>query len=90
MKYDYEAELPTRHHWVYPSGALTDIQKEVTAANPLTTARRRRAVVRQSHSVKERGKNKLSQFVLRFVSDSTASIDPASAGAVLQSVCRRK
>ena len=46
MKFDYEAELPTRHHWVYPSGAMTDIQKEGTVANPLTTVRQRRTVVR--------------------------------------------
>ena len=46
MKFDYEAELPTRHHRVYPCGAMTDIQKEGTAANPLTTTRRRRVVVR--------------------------------------------
>ena len=51
MKFDYEAELPTRHHRVYPSRAMTDIQKEGTAANPLSTARRRRAVVREDRCI---------------------------------------
>ena len=34
MKFDYEGELPTGHHWVYPSGAMTDIQEELSCPYP--------------------------------------------------------
>jgi len=35
MKFDYEAKLPPCHHWVQPSGTMTDYQEEfVTSCLP--------------------------------------------------------